>query len=59
MFDKKKFFTYLLKILKMFVFFTFVYTSLVMYKLNNPTTSLIILFAAVIFLILNKLENLT
>jgi len=55
---KLKFATVLLKVTKFIVFFGFIYTANVLYKIGDRLTATIILIVAAVYLILNKLEGL-
>ena len=56
-FDKRKFFSIVLKGSKIAVLIGLYYAALVMYQLGNFQEAVIIGFAATFFLILNKLES--
>lgn len=45
--------------IKMFIFFSFVLTAVVMYYLKRPMIANDILIVGVLFIVLNKLDNLS
>ena len=45
------------RLLKILIFLSFVYTSIIMFKLKDTTTAILILFAISFFLILNKIDS--
>ena len=56
-YKEKKSITYVWKILKIFIFISFIYTAIVMFRLRNITTAINIIFAVSFFLILNKIDS--
>lgn len=53
----KKSVTYVWMSLKILVFIGFIYTSVIMFKLQSISTAIDILYAVAIFLVLNKLDS--
>jgi len=53
----EKLFTRILATSKFIVFFCLMYVSVVMYKLNRPVESIVLMIVAAIYLMLNKLEG--
>ena len=56
---ERKFASILLKVSKLFVFLTFIYTAWVMYWLGRYAISGVIVLAVSLFLIFNKLESMS
>ncbi len=53
---EKKIISYLWKTLKVLIFLSFIYTAIIMIRLKNTNTAMMILFAISLFLILNKID---
>lgn len=56
--DWKKLFTVTLVVSKLVVFVSFLYTSMVLYKLDKTVEALVLLVTIALYLTLNKLEKL-
>ena len=56
---EKKYITYLWKSLKILIFLSFIYTAIIMFKLRNTNTAILILFAVSLFLIFNKIDSMS
>ena len=54
---EKKYASYLWKTLKVLIFLSFIYTSIIMFRLRNTTTAILIIFAVSFFMIFNKIES--
>ena len=53
----KRIATFLLVLSRVLVFGCFMYVAMVMYQIDRPVESIIIIFAVALFLILNKLDK--
>jgi len=54
---ENKLLTFVWVSLKILIFFGFFYTSFVMFRLRDTTTATLILFAASLFLIFNRMDS--
>lgn len=54
---ERKIVTYLWKALKVLIFLSFIYTSIIMIVLRNVNTAILILFAVSFFIIFNKIDS--
>ena len=53
----KRIFTFLLVLSRVLVFGCFMYVAMVMYQIDKPIESIIIVFATALYLILNRLDR--
>ena len=54
---ERKIITYFWKGLKILIFLSFIYTSIVMIKIRSFNTAILILFAISFFIVFNKIES--